>query len=522
MRIHATLLLLSSLVPSIAAAQSNAPVEPVPNVTVTPAASSAPPGVGSEAPSSGAPVVPAVVAPAAPVRAAPPAGPWPPLATWHNDLFYITSPDHNWFIAPTGRLQLDAYVYTGDGVTSEYTTPAGAYRRPDLSDGVVLRRARLETVGGFLNRFTYALGAEFTNAAGPLATDLIFNARIHPLLNFQLGQFDAPFTMENRTSDKYIDFLERSIAVRALGMPTNKEIGLMAWGETPNRLFYYSVGVFNGDGQNRLNRDSYMDVMGRLFAHPFIAMGGLLENVQIGASFHAGWRGSSVDYAYANMATQGGWTFFNSAIATGANPMTIVPDGQQLGIAGEIDIPIRRFDLRGEFIWVQNGTSEMAALSTDAAHLAGPAQRLGQLTGVGYYAQVGYWILGDTGVNGRPGYQNAPSLRIDHADPARLPLGLQVVARFDAVDFRYDSAARTSGTRPAGSADGAYTTYAAEFGVNFWWTRHVRFSLNYMQYIFPNQHVGAGAPTIDENHAHGPHGAASTFGELSARVGLVL
>src|SRR5205085_11688174 len=136
-------------------------------------------------------------------------------------------------------------------------------------DTIILRRARIELVGGFLGRFTYMIGAEFTSAAAPVATDLIVNARVFPFLNFQVGQFDAPFTMENRTSDKYIDFMERSLAVRAFGIPTNKEPGLMVWGETSERLFYYSLGVFNGDGQNRLNRDNNVDVIGRAFFHPF-------------------------------------------------------------------------------------------------------------------------------------------------------------------------------------------------------------------------------------------------------------
>ena len=58
------------------------------------------------------------------------------------------------------------------------------------------------------------------------------------------------------------------VAVRALGVPTNKELGAMLWGETADRLLFYSVGVFNGDGQNRPNFDDQAEVMGRVFTHP--------------------------------------------------------------------------------------------------------------------------------------------------------------------------------------------------------------------------------------------------------------
>ena len=142
------------------------------------------------------------------------------------------------------------------------------------------------------------------------------------------------------------------------------------------------------------------------------------------------------------------------------------------------------------------------------------------MTGFGYYAQLGCWVLGETGINGRPGYQNPPALRLDQRDPQLPPLGLQIVARFDAIDAHYASASR--GGIASGIADGSYLAYAAEFGVNLWWTRHVRFSLDYAQYFFPNQHTGAGNATLDENHARGPHGGVGGFGELSARVGLAL
>ena len=460
-----------------------------------------------------------------PPPAAAPVDEEPPLAGWHNDLFYITNPGHDFFIVPTGRLQADGYAYVGgNGITSEYTSGSTmAYHRPDVADGFVLKRARIEVAGGFLGRFTYQLGADFTSAAAPIGTDIFVNARVtdSTLVNFQLGQFDAPFTMENRTSDKYFDFMERSLAVRAFGFPNNKELGLMAWGETADRLFYYSVGVFDGDGQNRVNRDGSFDVMGRVFAHPLITTGGLLQNLQLGGSFHYGYRNASTDYAYNAMTTQAGWTFFNPQVAGGMNPMTVVADASQLGVAGELDLPIDRFDLRAEFIYRHNNTREMAAASSAPTSLPGEALRYGDISGIGYYVQVGYWLWGTPGVNGRPGYQNPPDLKLNRPDPQTLPMGLQAVARFDAVNFHYNGGARQAGMG-ATSADGLYAVYAAEFGLNYWATKHVRFSVNYLQYFFPNQAAAGATATADNDHAKGPHNNASGFGEVTMRVGLAL
>ena len=54
---------------------------------------------------------------------------------------------------------------------------------------------------------------------------------------------DMAFSMENRTSDKYLPFMERSLAVRAFGVPTNKELGAMLWGEDEGRHVAYAAGV---------------------------------------------------------------------------------------------------------------------------------------------------------------------------------------------------------------------------------------------------------------------------------------
>src|SRR5262249_1121448 len=159
-----------------------------------------------------------------------------------------------------------------------------------------LRRVRPELSGEFLGRWQWMLAGDFVGAANAIdnpngnagadaqtvgiraqATDVFLNYRADRIFNLQLGQYDAPFTMENRPSDKCLPFMERSLAVRALGIPSNKEIGAMLWGETEEKYFFYSVGVFNGEGQNRPNFDDQAEVMGRVFAHPAAAASGAIK-----------------------------------------------------------------------------------------------------------------------------------------------------------------------------------------------------------------------------------------------------
>ena len=71
-------------------------------------------------------------------------------------------------------------------------------------------------------------------APANLATtdDFVALAPWNNLAILQVGQFDAPFTLENRPSDKYFDFMERSITVRAFGVPTTKRSARCCTGST--------------------------------------------------------------------------------------------------------------------------------------------------------------------------------------------------------------------------------------------------------------------------------------------------
>ena len=88
----------------------------------------------------------------------------------------------------------------------------------------------------------------------PIPTDVFVNFGPLPWANLQVGQFYLPFTLENRISDNTTPFLERSIPVRNIGAPLQRDIGAMFWGESPDHLLYYAVAFLNGDGPNRHQR----------------------------------------------------------------------------------------------------------------------------------------------------------------------------------------------------------------------------------------------------------------------------
>src|SRR6185295_15636462 len=220
---------------------------------------------------------------------------------------FLRSPDNTFILFPNGRLQVDGYVFKTDN--------------PKPNNGFLLRRARLELGGWIDNLVFFSLAGDFAAGApagaAPVAQsnlnttdDYIALAPYGSIAMLQVGQYDAPFTLENRTSDKYFDFMERSITVRAFGIPDNKEIGAMVHGYNDPKNFYYSIGYFNGDGQNFRNADNNVDLMMRAWVAPMSFMGeGPLHDATIGGSFWTGNRSNTL--ALASQTTQAGFTFLN-------------------------------------------------------------------------------------------------------------------------------------------------------------------------------------------------------------------
>ncbi|MET0793674.1 MAG: porin [Polyangiaceae bacterium] len=427
-----------------------------------------------------------------------------PLAGYHGGLFYIRDAHDDYRLYLQGRAHIDFYSYAGPGVADTTLKPTA-----------FLRRARPEISGELFKRWWFMIAGDFgataidnprgtneTFAAAPgmaptastaryngaqtvklsaAASDVYLNFRALPWLNIQAGQFDAPFTMENRTSEKWgTPFMERSMTVRDVAVPTQKQIGVMLWGEAFKTL-NYSIGLFDGDGQGRTNVDSRGDVFARVYVTPLSARADALKNLQVGVSARYGSRDRHYAfYDVPTLTTQGQYAFWNPTYAASNGQTHVLYSGVQRGLAFEARVPVSLVDFTAEASYIDKGTREALEGFQSAE-----SPRFGSLRGYGYYVQVGFWPLGNRDINGLPGVQNMPHVDLDKPDPITPPRALQLLVKWEQVALNYSSA-RRSGAADAQNMDGDIRVDAFSLGANYWLTKHLRMTVNYVLNYFPD------------------------------------
>jgi hypothetical protein len=93
--------------------------------------------------------------------------------------------------------------------------------------------------------------------------------------------------------------------------------------------------------------------------------------------------------------------------------------------------------------------------------------------------------MGKRDVNGLPGYENPPNLDFSKTDPVKPPQALQLLVKFEQTKLNYSSAER-GGTVDAKNIDGDIKVNSVTLGANYWMTKHLRFSVNYIYSMFPD------------------------------------
>src|SRR5438874_3482409 len=144
----------------------------------------------------------------------------------------------------------------------------GRFGQTALKDRFGLRRARINLTGDFAEQFDFKVESDFENSDGLNAsrtafeaTDIFINWHQFPWAQVKMGQWKAPFGLEQTTPDTTLYTIERTLPTGAI--TPERQIGIQLWGkpfatiwsDQADLLTYYA-GIFNGNGRNITNNDN--------------------------------------------------------------------------------------------------------------------------------------------------------------------------------------------------------------------------------------------------------------------------
>jgi phosphate-selective porin OprO/OprP len=179
------------------------------------------------------------------------------------------------------KLVLGGFVQVNfeDGDVSAFE---GRFGQTAIKDRFRLRRARINLTGDFAEQFDFKMEGDFGQSDGTSgnrtafsATDIWVNWHQIPALQVKVGQYKAPFGLEQLTPDTSLLTIERTLPTGAI--TPDRQIGAELWGkpltsiwpEQKDLLTYYA-GIFNGNGRNiTVNDNNNFMFAGRLELQPF-------------------------------------------------------------------------------------------------------------------------------------------------------------------------------------------------------------------------------------------------------------
>ncbi len=222
-----------------------------------------------------------------------------------------------------GRIQMD---YRSFGDSNKDTSV------PDTFD---VRRAYLGAKGVFNKYYEFEVATDFgtadsTSKSKSAQLDVAFiNLHYWDQAQFKFGQFKMPFSLEEQTSSRFIDFQERSLVNAYV---PGKEIGAMVWGAPFNGVTY-GLALSTGEGKNMneaANKKDSAEFIGRVTAN-FAEMIGDKDNVY---HFGLGYTSGKMNSFNAKSATEGkGLTFLDQTFTTATSDSL---DRTRYGIEGAL------------------------------------------------------------------------------------------------------------------------------------------------------------------------------------------
>lgn len=364
------------------------------------------------------------------------------LAGYADKEFFIKDREENFVIHPVGRVQGD-YRLLEDG--------AKQFRNgSDLDTHFRIRRARLGLEGTLFKDYDFKV--EMNTFDETELTDGFVDIKwFSPYAQFRIGQFKEPFSYEELTSSRFIDFVERSMVTNAIA--PSRDVGFMIHGKPFNKMAEYGLGIFNGEGQGHINEGNNddMEYAGRFVLYPFLQQRSpWLKNLSIGVN--GTFSGAQKrDFGF-RQSTAEGFEFF---------PRLPV-DGQRNRIGGEFAWLFGSFSLKAEYM---RGEEERNNL--------GPRDIFGNATDLDDVVTDGFYITGTWLLTGEE-----KKSKMDH--------GVELALRYEQLKVDTDDRFNTGFKDRRGNSIFAEDNdaWGITAGLNWFVNYHVRLSANYIHYEF--------------------------------------
>jgi phosphate-selective porin OprO/OprP len=378
---------------------------------------------------------------------------------------YIKSSDGQHKIEFHGRVHFDMRAYEEGSRNLDANRSNLSPTRSDEVTNFRLRRARLGVDATFFKYLDFKLEGDFGEQGTPfILTDGYGELNYWKELRIRGGQFKVPFSFEELTSSRFIDFVERSVVNNLVPA---RDVGAMVHGSLFGGMVEYGAGIFNGTGQNNFETNDSKDFAGRLLVRPFRLMNiPLLQQFHIAGHFTHGDQDvtPAPSPAPANSfqgRTDGRFVFFPR----------IPTRGDRTRYGAEAVYAFGPFGLYGEYV------------KTEEERNLGPGgSNLGDLKGQGWYVAGTFFVTGEEKVHAK-----APKVK-----PANFRTGdygaLELVARYAQLDF--DSGGLLPGPTPSwGGKAGANKVDALTVGFNWYLSPNVRLMFNWVQNWFENDRM---------------------------------
>ena len=303
--------------------------------------------------------------------------PSPPAVGYSSkDGFFLQTPDQKY------RLTLQGFVRTQLRLYENNTSQDNEFK---------IRHARLILRGYYGKYWQSEISAELTMPGGKLIRLADLNCSYLPYLQFQVGQYKAPFSREFLIPCWAPDLIERSMVTDSGGMTPKFDIGVMLHSPNAfNGLLWYGVGVFNGAGDNNGDTNDDKDLVGRVVLAPFaLTQMPVLRGFEIGGSFETG-RETADTLGYYKFQPQlpTFWPFFKE----------ITYRGQRDRYGAELAYKLGPFKLWSEFIYQSLEREKQVRVDPATSEIVNSGGKLidaPDLIAWGWYVLGTYFVWGD-------------------------------------------------------------------------------------------------------------------------------